>query len=162
MLIKNNSGQGIFLYSLNTTTTPYSGMTGDAANVTGKYSLDGAALVAGFATAHPTEIGSGVYWQPLAAAETNANQVAYLWSSTTAGVYIAPVIVQTSGYLANLIIPLTGNTANSFLDCLNAARAQGFGKWVISGTTLTLYGSDGSTVVRTFTFDNAATPTQRT
>ena len=56
----------------------------------------------------------------------------------------------------------TSNTANTIGDCLNAARAQGFGKWAISGTTLTLYAPDGTTAVRTFTLDSATTPTSRT
>ena len=43
-----------------------------------------------------------------------------------------------------------------------AAWAQGFGRWVISGTTLTLYGPDGSTPVRAFALDNAENPTSRT
>jgi len=43
-----------------------------------------------------------------------------------------------------------------------AAWAQGFGRWVLSGTTLTLYGPDGSTPVRTFTLDDADSPTSRT
>ena len=49
----------------------------------------------------------------------------------------------------------TSNTAQTVGDALNAARAQGFGKWVLSGTTLTLYASDGTTAVRTFTLDSA-------
>lgn len=56
----------------------------------------------------------------------------------------------------------TSNTANTVADCLNAARAQGFGKWVLSGTTLSLYAPDGTTVVRSFTLDNATAPSQRT
>ena len=48
----------------------------------------------------------------------------------------------------------TSNTAQTVGDALNAARAQGFGKWVLSGTTLTLYASDGTTAVRTFTLDS--------
>jgi hypothetical protein len=55
----------------------------------------------------------------------------------------------------------TSNTAQTVGDALNAARAQGFGKWVISGTTLTLYAGDNATVVRTFTLDSSTTPTQR-
>jgi hypothetical protein len=58
-------------------------------------------------------------------------------------------------------VPMTGNTGNTVFDCLNAARAQGFGKWALSGTSLTLYGSDGSTVVRAFTLDSPTAPTQR-
>lgn len=56
----------------------------------------------------------------------------------------------------------SSNTAGTVGDSLNAARAQGFGKWAKSGTTLTLYGADGTTVVRTFTLDDATTPTSRT
>jgi len=43
-----------------------------------------------------------------------------------------------------------------------AAWAQGFGRWVLSGTTLTLYGPDGSTPVRAFTLNDAESPTART
>ncbi|QEH38649.1 hypothetical protein OJF2_72550 [Aquisphaera giovannonii] len=60
----------------------------------------------------------------------------------------------------NQAVP-TSNTAQTVGDSLNAARAQGFGKWVLSGTTLTLYAADGTTAVRSFTLDNAAAPTQR-
>lgn len=56
----------------------------------------------------------------------------------------------------------TTNTDNTLGDCLNAARCQGFGKWVLSGTTLTLYAPDGTTAVRTFTLDSATSPTSRT
>jgi len=56
----------------------------------------------------------------------------------------------------------TSNTAQTVGDALNAARAQGFGKWVITGTTLNLYANDGSTVVRSFTLDSGSTPTSRT
>lgn len=59
-------------------------------------------------------------------------------------------------------VATTGNAANTIGDCLNAARAQGFGAWKISGTTLTLYASDGVTAVRTFTLDSATAPTSRT
>lgn len=55
----------------------------------------------------------------------------------------------------------TSNTDQTVGDALNAARAQGFGKWAISGTTLTLYAADGTTAVRTFTLDSATAPTQR-
>lgn len=56
----------------------------------------------------------------------------------------------------------TSNAAQSVGDALNAARAQGFGKWALSGTTLTLYAANGSTVVRTFTLDSSSAPTSRT
>jgi hypothetical protein len=55
----------------------------------------------------------------------------------------------------------TSNSANTVGDCLNAARAQGFGKWSVTGTTLRLYAPDGTTVVRTFTLDSETSPSQR-
>lgn len=59
------------------------------------------------------------------------------------------------------VMPTTGNSVNSVADCLNAARAQGFGKWTIVGLTLTLFAPDGVTAVRTFTIDSADAPTSR-
>jgi hypothetical protein len=85
---------GIYLFALDTTASPPNGKTGDSANVTGHYSVDGAAG-ASFATTHPTEIGGGVYWQPLAAAETAGLQLAYYWASTTTGIVIDPVFQMT-------------------------------------------------------------------
>lgn len=55
----------------------------------------------------------------------------------------------------------TSNTAQTVGDAFNAARAQGFGKWAITGTTLTLYAADGTTIVRSFTLDDALNPTRR-
>jgi hypothetical protein len=60
-------------------------------------------------------------------------------------------------------IPPTGNTANTIADCLNAACAQGFGRWIMDpvAKTITLYTQDGTTVVRTFSLDSVTSPTQR-
>lgn len=58
-------------------------------------------------------------------------------------------------------VPVTGNTANSTADCLNASRAGNFGKQVLAGTAYTVYGPDGVTVARTFTLDSATAPTTR-
>lgn len=55
----------------------------------------------------------------------------------------------------------TSNTAQTVGDALNAARAQGFGKWTINGTTLSLYAPDNTTVVKSFTLDSAKFPSQR-
>lgn len=57
----------------------------------------------------------------------------------------------------------TSNTANTLGDCLNAARAQGFGNWTLNLITkvLTLYAADGVTVVHSFTLDSVTAPTQR-
>jgi hypothetical protein len=56
----------------------------------------------------------------------------------------------------------TTNTAQTIGDALNAARAQGFGKWIFSGTTLTLYAPDNVTPVHTFQLNSTTAPTQRT
>jgi hypothetical protein len=98
MLLKNTGSQGVYIYAYVIATGAAD--TGDAANITGYYSLDdGAATV--FATANPTEVSSthmaGVYWQPLAQAETNGNAFAYKWASSTSGVAIDPIIGFTSG-----------------------------------------------------------------
>jgi hypothetical protein len=57
-------------------------------------------------------------------------------------------------------------TANSLRGAAKAAWAQGMGRWVLSEdkTTLTLYGTNGSTVVRTFTIalDAQGYPISRT
>lgn len=52
-------------------------------------------------------------------------------------------------------------TQGTIGDALLAAEADGVGKWTLVNTTLTLYRHDGTTVVRTFTLDSAAAPTQR-
>jgi hypothetical protein len=58
------------------------------------------------------------------------------------------------------IVDLSTKTTQNVGECFSAARAQGAGKWILSGTTLTLYGPDG-TVVRTFPLNDAVNPTQR-
>jgi hypothetical protein len=69
---------------------------------------------------------------------------------------------------ANLIlgqpVPATGNVPHTVGDALNAARAEGFGKWVVTPGapgTLTIYAHDGVTVVATFPIDNTGAPLQR-
>src|SRR6516225_5056289 len=93
MIFKNTASQGVYLLAVNTATnTP---KTGDAANITANISKDGGRN-APTATANPTEIGGGVYWQPLSQAETNCNEFAVAWASTTANVQIDPVFVSTT------------------------------------------------------------------
>ena len=94
MLLKNVAAQGIYLFAYDTVNNI--AKTGDASNITGHYSLDGAAWTS-FATTNPTEIGGGVYWQPLLQAGTNGNACAYCWTSTTTGIQIDPVLVLTTG-----------------------------------------------------------------
>ena len=57
-------------------------------------------------------------------------------------------------------VPIS-NTAGTVGDSLNAMRAVGFGKWVISGTNLSLYGPDNTTVVKSFTLNSSTAPTSR-
>ena len=53
------------------------------------------------------------------------------------------------------------NTAQTIGDSLNAARSSGFGKWVLNDKTLTLYGADNTTVVKTLTLNSTTYPTER-
>jgi len=55
----------------------------------------------------------------------------------------------------------TPATANSLRAAAKAAWAQGFGKWSLSGTTLTLFGPDGVTPVRVFLLDDPDSPRER-
>jgi hypothetical protein len=57
-------------------------------------------------------------------------------------------------------IPVS-NPPETVGDALNAARAVGFGKWVVVGNTMTVYAPDGVTPVRVFTLDSGTDPTQR-
>ena len=89
-------------------------------------------------------------------------------SVTTAATAATPTVTagtvsDKTGYSLNLAqaVP-TSNTAQTVGDALNAARADGFGKATIVGTTLTLYAADGTTAVRTFTLDSGSDPTSRT
>ncbi len=79
--------------------------------------------------------------------------------STYAGGPVQSVVAPVEIDLTEAV-PFT-NAPNSVGDCLNAARAQGFGKWILSGTTLQLFAPDGVTIVRTFQLDNPDGPTQR-
>jgi hypothetical protein len=53
------------------------------------------------------------------------------------------------------------NTPQTVGDALNAARSSGFGKWVLNDKTLSLYGSDNTTIVKTFTLNSSTFPTER-
>ena len=52
-------------------------------------------------------------------------------------------------------------TGDSLRSAARAAWSQAFGKWILVGVTLTLYGTDGTTIVRQFTIDNPTAPTAR-
>lgn len=100
MIAKNIAGQGITLLATDSSGAPY---TGDEANITGAVVLvavgGSPGSPAALATVNPTEVGPsllpGIYWQPLAQGETNADVCIYAWKSTTPGVQIDPVEVTT-------------------------------------------------------------------
>jgi hypothetical protein len=85
-----------------------------------------------------------------------------LLQPTQSGVTIPTVTAVTTANLNLSQAVPTSNTAQTVGDALNAARAQGFGKWQLVGTTLTLYAPDGTTAVRTFSLDSVSAPTVRT
>jgi hypothetical protein len=85
-----------------------------------------------------------------------------LLQPTQSGVTIPTVsAVTTANINLSQAVP-TSNTPQTVGDALNAARAQGFGKWQLVGTTLTLFAPDGITAVRTFSLDSVSAPTVRT
>ncbi len=53
------------------------------------------------------------------------------------------------------------NTPQTLGDALNAARAQGFGKWTIVGGVVSLYDASGNTVVHTLTLNPAPADSSR-
>ena len=59
--------------------------------------------------------------------------------------------------ITNILPPILPNTIVGA--ALMAGQTDGFGRWAIMGNTLTLYGPDGSTVVRRFALNS---PTQET
>ena len=117
MLLKNVAAQGIYLFAYDTVNNI--AKTGDASNITGHYSLDGAAWTS-FATTNPTEIGGGVYWQPLLQAGTNGNACAYCWTSTTTGIQIDPVLVLTTG----VSLPTAAPAASGGLPTVGTGSGQ--------------------------------------
>lgn len=167
------------------------GKTGDVGNHTLRWIKDGAsAAPSNSPTEVDGTNAPGIYKVLLTAAECQCQVGMLCGKSSTSGIAVLPtsvtfenlptaapaaagglpVIGTGSGQLnpsgGNVGLNLTqtiptSNTAQTVGDALNAARAQGFGKWVLSGTTLTLYAADGATSVRTFTLDSGSSPTQR-
>jgi hypothetical protein len=91
VIFKNQAGQGVYLLAQDANGNA---KASDAANISATISRDGGTASA-TATAHPTEIGGGVYWLPLAQAETNGNAFAVIPSSSTSGVTLDPIICFT-------------------------------------------------------------------
>lgn len=114
-----------------------------------------------------TEIGGGSYYVDLSITDTGTLGPAIV--KVTEGTIDTAKLhfdVTNDGALFTTALLATAipnsNTAGTVADALNAARAQGFGKWTLVGTALSLYGADNTTVVRAFTLDSSTAPTSRT
>jgi hypothetical protein len=95
-MYKNTASQKVAIYAYNSTTG--APVTGDAANITGLISKDGAVAAATNdvnPAPGPTTAQAGVYYFDLAQAETNADLVVLSAVSATSGVRIDPVIART-------------------------------------------------------------------
>lgn len=92
---KNVAGQKAFIFAVNSSGN---GLSGDAANITAKISLDGASAAASSDT-NPTEVDAtnlpGVYYFDLSQAETNADVITVKATSSTSGVKIATIFMYT-------------------------------------------------------------------
>lgn len=114
MIFKNINGQGVYFIATDISGYRY---PGDATNISGKYSLDGNTTLVYFADDSPSEIGLGVYWQPLSQSETNGNSFTYIWESTTPGVEIYPAI----GFTQAGAVPFAVAGANGGLPLVDAS-----------------------------------------
>lgn len=113
-----------------------------------------------------TSVGVGRYVASalLPASYVQADSVGVVVSAVVGGIASKAVVMRDvieQPLLLTTPVPVS-NTAGTVGDALNAARAQGFGKWTLVGTALTLFAADGVTAVRTFTIDSATAPTSRT
>lgn len=87
-MFKNTSGQKWRVFAWNRSTN--APVTGDAANITAKVSIDYGAATA-LADTHPTEVEDGYYLFDLATAETNGHCLAIYPESSTASVQVVGV-----------------------------------------------------------------------
>lgn len=85
MLIRNVAGQIVYIFAFDGTTN--AGKTGDAAQITGAISRDGAGS-SPITDTNPSECGGGWYAFTLTAAETNAEKLAWYGASSTGGVLV--------------------------------------------------------------------------
>lgn len=116
------------------------------------------------------EGSTGMYWAPYTA-DISKLPLRVVYSVAGGPTDIIPLVlgVDAAAVLAGNVnlnlaqaVP-TSNTAQTVGDALNAARAQGFGPWAISGNNLTIYAADGTTIVHQFNLSPSSTaPTSRT
>lgn len=184
-------GQSVTIQYVAWDNSASSGKTGDSANHTLRWVKDGTSSATTNSPSEIDSTNApGVYKITMTATEAQCQVGTLAGKSSTANVSIVPITITfenlptaspassgglpTCGTGSNQLSTTSGkvqldltqavptsNTAETVGDALNAARAQGFGKWTISGTTLTLYANDGTTAVKTFTLDSATAPTSR-
>jgi len=161
---KNVAGQKWYVFAFDRTdNTP---VTGDAANITAKISIDGAAADA-LTDVNPVEIESGVYVFDLTQAETNGNQLMIIPVSATADVQVIGALASYCTTISDVTlsgtasagsltsITLTGGTAtdkyyNGQLVKINAGTGAGQSRRILSYV--------GSTAIATVTRDFAIAP----
>ena len=117
MIRKNVTGQKIAVFAYDATTG--GAKTGDAANITGSISLDGAATGA-ITDTNPTEIGGGWYAFDLSQAETNANLLTWYGESATGNVLVEGGAAFTSELDADLA---DGGRLDQLIDFIKAKTA---------------------------------------
>jgi len=148
VILSSGTHSGAIIPTINTVTNPVTAFTTNTVNAT----------ITSPVTAFTTNTVNATITSPVTGIVTNT---VTLSSGLHTGAIIPNVTeVASASLLLTQTIPAS-NTAQTVGDALNAARADGFGRWVLSGTTLTMYAADGLTVVRTFTLDNSGSPSQR-
>lgn len=110
-------------------------------------------MIAAFVAGEP---GAGPYTSESGTLDVNVVQVDGETASASGAVNFSALQLDLTQALD--LTPTTETVG----DALLAARAQGFGKWALVGTTLTLYAHDGTTALKAFTLDSASAPTSRT
>lgn len=95
MIFKNVAGQKLPVYAYNSLTgLP---VTGDSANITCRYDLDGANSYADLTDLNPIEGEGGVYYFDLEQAETNGDMFVYVPVSATENVALKTLVGYTEG-----------------------------------------------------------------
>lgn len=183
-MFKNTASQKVTIFAFadagHATLDAGEPVTGDAANITCKVSIDDAAAGAVTDT-NPTEVEDGKYNFDLTQAETNGDKLLFLPESSTAGVQVI-ALPSMVVYTRSANIPLTASEVNAeVVDALNidtyAEPGQGapaataslvtkigylYKNWrnrkTQSATTFRLYNDDATTVdQKTTVSDNGST-----
>lgn len=162
-LYKNTASQKLAVYAYDTAAE--APKTGDAANITGQISKDGAATAATNDT-NPTELDAtdapGVYLFDLTQAETNAEMIVVSASSTTSDISIEPVVVFT--FPTDLLtLATTYEGSEDLQDLLRLMRAVLVGKSTGGGSSTITFRDAGDSKARiTATVDSSGNRTAMT